>query len=468
MRLAWETLTRNEADRLAGAWIEIEGWIAAEAGIETSHFALTEEPACCSDHLPRDPRARIEIFTDETLQPDGHAVRLAGRWTVLEDDAMGWRYQLHEARLLSAGRISPGFSRRAVLAGGAALGLSAWMPDASAAPSEAAIAAARQMLEQAITVDIHSHGGSFGGLKRIQEKMPFTPLAEPMRAGLMTVVCTAMVADTPTIKVTDDRRRIRPFRDPEPGELYAYAQDAFGRLHDLVKAQNLRIVADAAGLKASRPDQPSVIISAEGGDFLEGRTDRLDEAYEKWKLRHLQLTHYRVNELGDIQTEPPVHGGLTDAGAAIIRRCNERGVIVDVAHGTYDLVKRAASITTKPLVISHTSAIVQGRALTRMILPNHARLIAGTGGVIGIWPPTSIFANMDAYAAGIAEMVDHTSIDNVGIGTDMLGLLGGSALPSYRQLPELAAALLARGFKLDEMLKLLGGNYVRVALATLH
>ena len=90
-------------------------------------------------------------------------------------------------------------------------------------------------------------------------------------------------------------------------------------------------------------------------DFLEGRIERLEEAYRRWTLRHLQLTHYRVNELGDIQTEPPVHGGLTDFGAAVIRGCNRLGIVVDVAHGTLDLVKRAAAITAKPLVLSHTS-----------------------------------------------------------------------------------------------------------------
>ena len=50
-----------------------------------------------------------------------------------------------------------------------------------------------------------------------------------------------------------------------------------------------------------------------------------------------------------------MHGGLTDIGAAVIRRCNARGVVVDVAHGTLDLVRRAAAVTTKPLVLSHTS-----------------------------------------------------------------------------------------------------------------
>ena len=68
--------------------------------------------------------------------------------------------------------------------------------------------------------------------------------------------------------------------------------------------------------------------SAEGADFLEGRLERLEEAHRLHHLRHLQLTHYRVNELGDIQTTLPVHGGLTAFGAEIIRACNRLGIVV--------------------------------------------------------------------------------------------------------------------------------------------
>ncbi len=467
MRITWNDLGNGRVDQLHGTNVEIDGWaMLPDSDTASDHFALTEEPACCAGHLPRDPLARIEVFTTAAVQADGRSLRLAGRWYCLQDDEAGWRYQLRDARILPVQTTSPGFTRRGMLAGGTLLGLAAWMPEVRAAgPDDAAIETARRMLDESATIDIHSHSGSFGGLKRIQEQAPFTPLAAPMRDGRMAVVCAAMVADTPTTHVVDGQR-IRPFREPEAGELYAYAQQAFARLHGLVKAQGLRVITDAASLAAARADRPSVIISAEGADFTEGQPDRVDEAYEKWQLRHLQLTHYRVNELGDIQTESPVHGGLTNAGAEVIRRCNARGIIVDVAHGTYDLVKRAASVTTKPLVISHTSLTRYARAYTRRILPNHAKAVAATGGVIGIWPPTTEFPDMTAFAAGIAEMVDAVGIDHVGLGSDMQGLLSTSALPSYRKLPELAAALLARGFKRDEMLKLLGGNYLRVAQAT--
>ena len=87
--------------------------------------------------------------------------------------------------------------------------------------------------------------------------------------------------------------------------------------------------------------------------------------------------------------------------------------------------------------------------------------------MIGVWPPGNLFPDVAAYAAGMARMVDAVGVDHVGIGSDMMGLLGGSALPSYARLPALAAALMARGFKAADMRKLVGGNYRRVALANL-
>lgn len=113
-------------------------------------------------------------------------------------------------------------------------------------------------------------------------------------------------------------------------------------------------------------------------------------------------------------------------------------------------------------MLSHTSLTNAPGPRSRQISRDHARVIAGTGGVIGIWPPTSIFPDMQAFAGGMARMVDAAGIDHVGLGSDMQGLVGDSAFPSYRSLPALSAALLARGFQAPEVRKLLGGNYLRV------
>jgi len=113
-----------------------------------------------------------------------------------------------------------------------------------------------------------------------------------------------------------------------------------------------------------------------------------------------------------------VHGGLSEFGAAVVRRCNERGIVVDVAHGTLVLVKRAADISTRPLVLSHTSLAATPRALSRRISPEHARVVAGTGEVIGVWPPASRFPTLAALAGAIAARVDVVEVEHVGLGSD--------------------------------------------------
>ena len=63
-------------------------------------------------------------------------------------------------------------------------------------------------------------------------------------------------------------------------------------------------------------------------------------------------------------------------------------------------------------------------------------------------------------------MAELVGIDHVGLGTDQLGLVGTSALPSYADVPQLAAALRGR-FTAEETAKLLGGKYRRVFQASL-
>jgi membrane dipeptidase len=284
----------------------------------------------------------------------------------------------------------------------------------------------------------------------------------------MRVAVLCIVADTPATEITPDRR-IQAYRDPAPGELYAHARTAFARLEALVARENLTVVTDRAGLHATIAPAapPAVLVASEGADFLDGRLERVAEAFERHRLRLLQLVHYRVNELGDIQTADRVHNGLREFGAAVIRDCNRRGIAVDVAHGTIELVRRAAEVTTKPLILSHTSLAGRPGPRSRQVTAEHARLVAQTGGVIGIWPPGTIFPDLAAYARGVARMAEAVGIDHVGIGSDMLGLLGPAAYGDYAGTPALAEALAGAGFGPAEVAKVLGGNARRVLMATL-
>jgi membrane dipeptidase len=455
MQLRWSDLGSASADHADGTQITMSGWTALASG-GGSQFLLLAEPSCCGGCLPRDPLGAVAVHAARPIVAGAGKVRLTGRWELCGPDAP-WRYRLHDARSLDP----PGWhgvSRRGLLAGGPLFCV--------AGTARADEGAARRAIAATTSVDIHSHAGAIIGVTHVRTDAPFRAVAQPMRDGGMAVVCFAIVADSPCHRVYPDHR-IHPYRDPDPGELYEYGRLSFVRLHGLVREQNLAVVTDATALQAARAGTASAIIAAEGADFLEGRIDRVDEAYESFRVRHIQLTHYRVNELGDIQTEAPVHGGLTDFGAEVIRRCNSRGMVVDVAHGTYDLVKRAAAVSTKPLVLSHTSLSRDPSPRSRAISADHARAIADTGGVVGVWPPTSVYRDLDAMARGMARLADVIGVDHVGLGSDMMGLTTTSVFDSYARLPGLAAALLNVGFNQQDVGKILGGNYVRVFTASL-
>jgi membrane dipeptidase len=460
----WRDLVSPRAADRHGSPVEITGFaVPLRSGeASTQYFALTAEPPCCIGCLPRAPDRRIEVFTPAPIRASGQRIRLRGEFRVIDDDAGGWRYQLREARAVQ----EAGFTRRHLLAAAPLLCAAVSLPRGAMAAAVGE-AMARGAIAGRTTVDMHSHAGRIAGQAFVKGTRAADPVAAPMRTGGMAVACLAVVADGPTHRVMDDHR-IHPYRTPAPGELYDYTNQGFARLHQLIQDQGLTIIRDAAQIRVARAEQPSVVVATEGADFLEGQIGRLDEAYNRWSLRHLQLVHYRVNELGDIQTEPPEHGGLTDFGAAVIQRCNSLGIVVDVAHGTFDLVTRAARVTTKPLILSHTSLTERLQPFTRTIDVAHARLIAGTGGVVGIWPPAGRFPDKAALAAGMARMVDAIGIDHVGLGSDMNGLVGASTFAGYDETPALVAALLAQGFSPEDMRKLMGGNYVRVFTQTVR
>jgi len=464
MLVDWGDVSTCRADEWDGAQIAITGWIAPlECEDSYTYFLLAPEPVCCRGCLPSDPLACIEVFARRPIPAPRQAVRLIGEWHLLRDDPTGWRYQLRDARIEDAAPTGVVITRRGLLTAAAMcwLGVLDLLGARPAAAASGDDPAARQVIADHLTVDTHSHAGYILRISTDSSSRPFEPVAAPMREGGMAVICLAMVTDYPVTRTTPDHR-IMAYRDPAPGELYNWSQRAFARLMGLVRIDQLAVVTDTSSLKNAQGHDPAIIIAAEGADFLEGRIERVDDAYRAYQLRHLQLTHYRVNELGDIQTAPPVHGGLTDFGADVIRACNRLGIVVDVAHGTYDLVKRAATVTTKPLVLSHTSLTDAPRRGTRLITADHARAVADTGGLVGIWPPVSEFKDMAALVGGFRRMVDVIGVDHVGLGSDMRGLLVPSVFDGYRKLPALAAALLGAGFQADEVGKMLGGNYARV------
>ena len=358
------------------------------------------------------------------------------------------------SRLLALADARPDdarLSRRAFLTA-SAVPLVAAARAAAAEPS----APTRALLDTTLSFDLHSHPGLF----KSTSNDTLAGHRQSAESGRVKLIALTATSDAPVI-ARDRNGNLRPIREPNPGELYA---SMYRQIDALVKwsgAAGMSIVARVTDAGAAGPPVRG-ILAVEGCDFLEGRIDRVQEAFNRG-IRSLQLVHYRVNELGDIQTEQPVHGGLTPFGKEAVREMNRLGIVIDVAHARFEVVRGVVETTTQPIILSHSN-IMESSGWVRFISPEHARLVAGTGGVIGAMP--IIFGrrsdDITGYVHFVSRLVDAAGIDHVGIGTDMDGIGPGAIFTSYARWPSLAAALIDHGYRPEEAAKILGGNAQRV------
>jgi membrane dipeptidase len=318
--------------------------------------------------------------------------------------------------------------------------------------------AAKELLRDTITVDAHSHGHGLTVGSEVDNT-----IGTSMKDGMLSAVCLTYAADHSVIG-RSAAGVLEMKRTPAPGELYKDHLERLDWMDRMAANHGLRRVTSIAQLKdAKAKGEPAMIQDVEGCDFLEGNLERLDEAFRRG-VRIVQLVHYVVNDVGDFQTGPIVHNGLTGFGASVIRKLNSVGVLVDVAHGTEQLVRAAAKVATKPLLLSHTAlegskAMNEKRLAGRRVSPDHARMIADTGGVVGLW---HFFNDAPRYVQGIKEMVDVIGVDHVCIGTDQQRPSPDVAMQDYAIFGSLADEMLKGGFTVDETAKILGGNFVRV------
>lgn len=307
-------------------------------------------------------------------------------------------------------------------------------------------------------VDMHTHIGILGGRANVREAMS--------RNGML-VIARKIVGDGPVIRRFPGRG-IQQVREPTAGELASRFDASFENVHKEHLAQGVIEIVDAQVLqRVIAGPQPAVVLAAEGGDFLDGDMQRLENA-RRGGLLHLQLVHYRVSELGDVSTERPRHGGLTTFGKEVVAACNRLGILIDVAHATSDGIAQALEISTRPMIYSHghvTSTApywTHGGVRARAIHAPLAKRIAQKGGVIGIWPLGSQYTSLDAYVRALLDTAEAIGAAHVGIGSDMFGLDGNTVIPGYEQFPMIEEMLVRRGLKSEDVRNIMGANYLRV------
>ena len=312
-----------------------------------------------------------------------------------------------------------------------------------------------------LRVDLHAHPGrcflhGLGGGDPARGPDIEGALAS-LRAGGITAASFATVSDMRVLRPVE--AGLRASREFEPGEAFADHQRQLAGLLELTARQGIRpILAPGDIVAADEAGELGVLIALEGGDFLEGQLERVTEAHAAG-LRSIQLVHYRINELGDLQTEEPRHGGLTAFGAEVVDEMNRLGMLIDLAHAPWSVVSAVLERSTAPVMISHSHLSPGADAHPRLLSEAHAIALAEADGVIGVWPSGVLLETFDDYLDEIVRMVALLGAEHVGIGTDMDGNYQ-PVMTRYEQFDDLEASLGERGLTSAEIDLVFGGAFV--------
>lgn len=314
--------------------------------------------------------------------------------------------------------------------------------------------------KEPIYFDLHCHPGWNFAKKNFGDNADtgISKLVANMKEGHLTGAFFAIVADAGLLKPT--ATGIVVTGKYAIGEGWKSYKNQVTQLKAVFNSVGVPISTNPKELRSDNKE-PLCFIAVEGGDFLEGSLEKLEETYTDG-VRSIQLVHYAPNEVGDLQTADANFNGLSPFGKELIKKMNEMGMVIDLAHASYQTTKDVAGITKAPIILSHSMLEMEAdRPIAkRAISKEHARLIADTGGVIGAWP-SGFNKSFEEYIDNIKRLVDVVGVDHVGIGTDMDANFK-PVLSKYSEFPKLNDALQAKGFTKSEAGKIMGENAKRV------
>jgi len=340
------------------------------------------------------------------------------------------------------------------------------------------------------TIGIDTHNHIDVPLTAAEMPGPNIDLASEMKRSSLSAICMTFATDY------------------QPGDAYdRFLRGLASMDRQLERNAMKRSLTPDDIRNAHKNGQPTVIQAVEGGHFLEGHLERVEEAHGRG-LRHFGLLHDSDTSvpLGDVYTNPPRYGGLTPFGAAILKECNRLGILIDLAHANMQTTEAALGVTTRPVIISHTGLDTQlgnNPSVAQMMRPRliskeQAKLVATAGGLVGVW--THLADTALDYARNVRALVDVIGVEHVCIGTDTKltqpsprpngpgpsgpapgGPPPGGPGPGQRQHPHVGErtnqawqgetvgfyyvvvdAMLKTGFTPDEIGKIGGGNFLRV------
>ncbi len=253
----------------------------------------------------------------------------------------------------------------------------------------------------------------------------------------------------------------------------------------------------------------AVLFGIESRDFLEGHTVML-EAYYKMGVRMITVGHTKIDPIADTDSEDAGESGLSEYGRDVVREMNRLGMLIDITHVPDNLQLSIIEESKTPVIASHSCV----RALAdrpREMPDGILKELAKKGGAIMITfhsahlsteyaaKHNEAFGKFNAEKKKLEEkfkdneaelakqfkilierifskgvdielLIDHidhavkvAGIDHVGLGSDFISGVGAPiGLETAAGYPLITYHLLKRGYKAEDIMKILGGNLLRV------
>lgn len=260
-------------------------------------------------------------------------------------------------------------------------------------------------------------------------------------------------------------------------------------------------------LRIRKKGKIASLIGVEGGHCIDNSLGVL-RTYYQLGVRYMTLTHTADLDWADSSAGKGKNNGLSQFGEEVVAEMNRLGMLVDLSHVSAETMRQAIKMSKAPVIFSHSSAFALNPH-PRNVPDDVLKLMPQNGGVVmvnfypGFLVPDSTRAlrRFNQYEeelrkktsdekeiqialerfrrenpipeATIHHAVDHiehiikiAGIDHVGLGSDFDGI---NAVPKQLEdvstYPLITQELLNRGYKKEQILKVLGGNLLRAMRA---
>jgi len=261
----------------------------------------------------------------------------------------------------------------------------------------------------------------------------------------------------------------------QAGKNYTSKLLLFAQLMEMKFEEKLSIVRSYSDLEnCLEENRLSMVLHLEGAEAIDKNLANLNEYYI-CGLRSIAPVWSRPNDFGSgvpfkYPHSPDTGPGLTGYGKNLIKVCNDMGIIVDLAHMNLRGFLDAASISNKPLVVSHSNVYKLCQS-TRNLTDEQIKLIGASRGLIGInFTAENINSNGQPDIAtplsAITEHIDYVAqrigVDFVAIGSDFDGADMPDCLKDVTRLPDLIQSLKNRGYQREDLEKIAYRNWFRI------